>query len=73
MWNIILIALISMVICYFFGTDASLAANEKMLSFCIVLGFIITILSPFIGLYQFLRNLVMRVIRLFRSKERSKS
>lgn len=70
---IILIALIGMTIGYLYGAETSMKATEKMLTFAILGGLAITIISPFIGLYQFLRNLVVRVIRLFRPKQRSDS
>ncbi len=70
---IILIALIGITIGYLYGVETSMKATEKMLILAILGGLVITIISPFIRLYQFLRNLVMRLISLFCPKQRSDS
>ena len=53
----------------FFDVDTALWAGERTVDIWITVGLIITIVSPFIGIFQFVKSVVQKLYHLFHRRK----
>ncbi len=66
---IIVALIVGAVTACFFGVDTALWAGKRTVDIWIIVGLVITILSPFLDIFRFLKYVGQRLYNLFHRKK----
>lgn len=61
--------IVGAVTAYFFDVDTALWAGKRTVDIWLAAGLILTILSPFVDIFRFIKFIVQKVYRLFHRKK----
>ena len=60
----VVLLMVGAVTAIFFGMETSLRTGERLTEYWIIAGLVLTILSPFLGIFRLIKSIVQRVRRL---------
>ena len=66
---IVVLLMVGAVTAIFFGMETSLRAGERLTEYWIIAGLVLTILSPFLGIFRILRSFGQKLYNLFNRKK----
>ena len=65
---IVVALIVGAVTAIFFGMETSLRAGERLTEYWIIAGLILTLLSPFLGVFRFFKFIVQKLHQIFPRK-----